>query len=634
MSATKIQSFGVVIAAVYACCAVRPCDAQIVSGTVTNSSGQPVAAARVTLFTPTLSYFREIRSDVSGVYSISDVPAGTYQLGAAKRDFAYVEVGVTVGAGGMQRNFTLGPETEQGDWQIIGNTLPELFDATDIAILRPDGKVFFCHDTVDPVVFDPVTGQKTFPTGSWSEQGCMNGTLLADGRIIMVGGQEGSDPGNFRLAVRWVKTYNPLSNSWAPLPDLLNPTGRWYPGMARLADGSLLVMGGGTRPDAARTNTCERFDLVLQDWTYTGSLINSTEFPPCALLYTGEVLATWWPPQLYNVQSGQWRLTGNFVQPNRFWPGHSDHSVVVLEDGRVLALGVVSGPNGNTHMGEIYNPQSETWSLTSNPGLVRFKTEVVQLPDGRVLVAAGETEAQPPPVPDILGVVKWCDLYDSATNAWRRVADMNWFREYHAITLLVPDGRVITTGGTRIHFQYGPTTADIEGFVPPYLLRGVRPSIATISATTVQRGCALTLTITPATQITSVVVMGCETTTHWVSCGIPRRLVLPVEQAGSDVRVRLPGDANRLPLGHYMVFAMVDDIPSIARIIQIVAGPGCGCEGDINADGNVDLSDLAILLSHFGIQIGAGPEDGDGDADGDVDLNDLSLLLARFGSVC
>ena len=54
----------------------------------------------------------------------------------------------------------------------------------------------------------------------------------------------------------------------------------------------------------------------------------------------------------------------------------------------------------------------------------------------------------------------------------------------------------------------------------------------------------------------------------------------------------------------------------------------------MNADGNVDLSDLAILLSHFGMQNGAGPEDGDGDADGDVDLNDLSLLLARFGSAC
>lgn len=608
--------------------------AQTVSGTIVNSSGQPISATRVTLFTSSLSYFREVRSDASGAYALAGVPAGTYRLGAAKRDLAYVEVGVTISAAGLQHDFVLGPETDQGEWQIIGNTLPELFDATDIAILRPDGKVFFCHDTVDPVVFDPVSGEKTFPAGSSSAQGCMNGSLLPDGRIIMVGGQEGAEPGDFRDAVRWVKAYNSASDSWAQLPDLLNPTGRWYPGMARLSDGSLLVMGGGTRPNAARTNTCERFDLVAQNWSFTGSMVNPTEFPPCALLYTGEVLATWWPPQLYNVTTGQWRTTGSFVQPNRFWPGHSDHSIVVLEDGRVLAIGVVGGPDGNTDMGEIFDSQSETWSTTSNPELVRFQTEVVQMPDGRVLVAGGETEANPPPVPNVLGIVKWCDVYDPETNAWRRVADLNWFREYHAITVLIPDGRVITTGGTRIKFQFGPTSADIEGFVPPYLQRGVRPKIETISSTAVQRGCALTLSITPATQISSVVVMGCESTTHWVSCGIPRRLVLPVEQTGSDVRVRLPADANRLPLGHYMLFAMVDDIPSIARMIQVVAGPGCGCIGDLNADGTVDLIDLATLLSRFGMQAGAEFEDGDSDGDGDVDLADLTQLLSSFGTSC
>lgn len=634
MSATKVRVLGVVIAAAYACCAARPCAAQIVSGVVTNSSGQPVAAARVTLFTPTLSYFREVRSDINGMYSIPAVSAGAYQLGVAKRDLAYAEIAVTVGAGGLQRNFTLGPEIEPGEWQIVGNTLPELFDATDIAILRPDGKVFYCHDTVDPVVFDPVTGQKTFPTGSWSEQGCMNGSLLPDGRIIMVGGQEGSEPGNFRNAVRWVKAYDAVTDAWAPLPDLLNTTGRWYPGMARLADGSLLVMGGGTRPNAARTNTCERFDLVSQNWSYTGSLVNPTEFPPCALLYSGEVLATWWPPQLYNVQSGQWRLTGNFVQPNRSWPGHSDHSIVVLEDGRVLAVGVISGPNGNTVMGELYNPQSETWSLTSNPGLVRLQPEVVQLPDGRVLVAAGQTQVNPPPVPHVLGVVKWCDLYDPAANTWRRVGDLNWFREYHAITLLVPDGRVITTGGTRIQFQYGPTTADIEGFVPPYLRRGVRPSITSVSATNLRRGCALTLAIAPATEITSVVMMGCETTTHWVACGIPRRLVLPVTQVESDVRVRLPEDANQLPLGHYMVFAMVDDIPSVARIVQVVAGPACGCPGDLNANGEVEFGDFEILAARLGMQSGADREDGDADDDGDVDMHDFATFQLRFADIC
>lgn len=58
------------------------------------------------------------------------------------------------------------------------------------------------------------------------------------------------------------------------------------------------------------------------------------------------------------------------------------------------------------------------------------------------------------------------------------------------------------------------------------------------------------------------------------------------------------------------------------------------CPGDLTHDGAVDIEDLSILLSHFGMGSGAGPDDGDLDLDGDVDIEDLSNLLAVFGTVC
>ncbi len=58
------------------------------------------------------------------------------------------------------------------------------------------------------------------------------------------------------------------------------------------------------------------------------------------------------------------------------------------------------------------------------------------------------------------------------------------------------------------------------------------------------------------------------------------------------------------------------------------------CPGDLDGDGEVDLSDLSALLTHFGTVAGAGPEDGDIDGDGDVDLADLSELLTSFGTSC
>ncbi|TWT44509.1 Kelch motif protein [Phycisphaerae bacterium RAS1] len=541
----------------------------IIRGTVAVGAS-PVSNARVMVFVPSLAYFREARTNAIGRYAIKGVPSGAYRLGVAARDFDYQEIAIEISGGILQREFTLAPETEPGRWDVIGNTAGEFFDASDIGILLADGRIMYCHDTITPVIFDPATGQSFVAAGSDLPQGCMNIMLLPDGRPIFVGGQPGSDPGQFRNAVRYVKAYNPVADTWERFADLLNPTGRWYPGMARLADGSLLAMGGGTRPNAVRTATCERLNLATMTWSWTGSMINPSEFSPCALLYTGEVLATWNPPQLYNPTTGEWRLTGAFNQPVRGWPDHSDHSLIVLADGRAAAIGIDRANGGAyTVMSEIYDPATESWSLGSSPALLREKSEVVPLPDGRVLVAAGDTELANPGVPHVNGVVKWTDLYEPATGVWRRMADMGQFREYHAVTLLVPDGRVLTTGGTVIDFGNPPNSADVEAFSPPYLFRGVRPQIANLSDAVVDRGSNLTLTIVPAIRLTSAVLVGTQATTHWVDAGIPRRVVLSVQQSGANASVTLPTDPNVLPLGHYMLFAMVDDSPSVARMIEV-----------------------------------------------------------------
>jgi hypothetical protein len=56
--------------------------------------------------------------------------------------------------------------------------------------------------------------------------------------------------------------------------------------------------------------------------------------------------------------------------------------------------------------------------------------------------------------------------------------------------------------------------------------------------------------------------------------------------------------------------------------------------GDLDCDGDVDLSDLATLLAHYGMTSGSVYEDGDLDIDGDVDLSDLVALLAVYGTSC
>ena len=59
-----------------------------------------------------------------------------------------------------------------------------------------------------------------------------------------------------------------------------------------------------------------------------------------------------------------------------------------------------------------------------------------------------------------------------------------------------------------------------------------------------------------------------------------------------------------------------------------------GCNADLDGDRDIDLSDLAELLGHYGETSGAVREDGDLDDDGDVDLSDLAELLSVYGTNC
>jgi parallel beta-helix repeat protein len=72
-------------------------------------------------------------------------------------------------------------------------------------------------------------------------------------------------------------------------------------------------------------------------------------------------------------------------------------------------------------------------------------------------------------------------------------------------------------------------------------------------------------------------------------------------------------------------FKEIESVNTINITIDLVPG-------DVDFDGDVDLSDLAQLLAYYGITTGATYEQGDVDGDGDVDLADLAALLANYGT--
>jgi len=69
----------------------------------------------------------------------------------------------------------------------------------------------------------------------------------------------------------------------------------------------------------------------------------------------------------------------------------------------------------------------------------------------------------------------------------------------------------------------------------------------------------------------------------------------------------------------------------LAAIAACNPAPPAPCPGDLNNDRVVDISDLSIVLAHFGT---AGISFGDANGDGQCNLQDLSIVLSRFGTAC
>jgi len=560
-----------------------PAETRAVSVTGQVSRSMPsnaVAGARVTLFTPDLQFFREARTDAGGAFQFSLMGNGIYELGVAVVGFEYQQRAVAISNAPVTANFLLSAETNGGRWRIVGNTDPELLDGSGSGTLLPTGEIFFCHDTEEPIMFDPVSGMKWYPPDSLSAQGCHTTTLNTDGGLFLTGGSMGGNPQD--PVVKIAKTYMRNTNAWVRKTDM--NVGRWYPGLVRLPDERLLILGGELNGPAARTNSCEVYNPNSNAWTFTGSFNLPTEIPPVLLLFTGEVLKTWRYPELYNVSSGMWRPAANMIQARRGQSNgdHADHEVVHLPDGRVMVVGILPEPlGGNTRFCEFYNPSNNTWSLGPNPRAIRGQPEALILPDGRVLAFGGQYSGPTPaPVPlanagTIPNCTKVCDLYDPGNNAWRAMADLNRFIHYHNVTLLVPDGRVIATGGAGLtaNRSFAGDDSSIEAFEPPYLFRGVRPRIGSLSTTDLVLGSNFTMNVSFASDLSKVVLVGARAVTHWVDGGPQRSLSLDFTQTGALVTATVPSDPARALAGYYLLFAMVDDIPSVGRLVRVTPTP-------------------------------------------------------------
>ena len=257
-------------------------------------------------------------------------------------------------------------------------------------------------------------------------------TLLADGRVLVTGG------GNLEDAA---ELYDPVAGSWARAGACIRDGASGKPTL--LLDGRVLVAGGSTGDGGLVLATAELYDPQLGSWAPTGSMNEAHYSHTATLLADGRVLVTGgsgWSQfmgssELYDPTSGTWTATGGLID------ARLGHTASLLPDGTVLVAGGI-GDGGCCGLAlrsaEIYEPGTGTWAQGAWMAQGRGRHSATTLADGAVLVAGGRDDGD--------HVLASAEIYDARRAVWTPAASMERARSSHTATLL-PDGAVLLAGG-------------------------------------------------------------------------------------------------------------------------------------------------------------------------------------------
>ncbi len=140
--------------------------------------------------------------------------------------------------------------------------------------------------------------------------------------------------------------------------------------------------------------------------------------------------------ELLNPETLEWTMTGVMAE------GRRSPAMVELADGRVLVAGGLLPTKFTTETAEIWDPTEGVWTAVAPMHRTRDGMGAVRLPDGRVIVVGGKMDAK------LIGTLDQSEIYDVDADTWTEAAPMSEKRINHTVTLLL-DGRVLVTGGGK-----------------------------------------------------------------------------------------------------------------------------------------------------------------------------------------
>lgn len=415
-------------------------------------------------------------------------------------------------------------------------------------VVLPTGKVMFYPYGDDPYLWDPSNSSLTQLPRVGYNIFCTGHSLLADGRVFVTGGHIENNRG-----LNDASYYDPFANSWTRLPDMND--GRWYPTSTVLPNGDVLIVSG-DKSAGGVNDLPQVWQVGSGTWrNLTSARQGQPLYPKMFLAPNGRVFYAGDTSQyLDTAGSGSWSTVGN----RRVFGRDNYGSAVMYDDGRVVYIGGADPPVASAEIINL-NVTSPAWTLVGSMAQPRRQHNATLLPDGKVVVTGGSSSSG---FDTASGAVRAAEMWDPATGNFTTMASFSSsvYRGYHSTAVLLPDGRVLSSGGDN-----NPTA---EIYSPPYLFRGTRPTISS-APTAVNYGQTFFVGTPEGASISSVtwIRLSAVTHTHNMDQRINR---LAFSQTSGGLNVTAPGNVNLCPPGHYMLFILNGNgVPSLSRMVRI-----------------------------------------------------------------
>jgi hypothetical protein len=252
-------------------------------------------------------------------------------------------------------------------------------------------------------VFDPASGVWQSTTPMNQPRRGHQAVVLGDGRVMVAGGiHEGE-------LLASVEIFDPGPARWTTVAPMSVP--RLGNTLTLLTNGTVLVTGGTSAETASGAGGGQ---TIRPDAT----------------------------AEIYNVLTDRWAITSGAMSTPRF-----EHTATALDDGRVLIAGgqgpPISGIAGALASTEIYDPAVDSFRKSNDMNDARFNHTALKMPDRSVMVIGGAGGQNG----DVS--LSTAEVFNPGDGGWTNVGALTGSRSGHVATVF-PDGRVLVAGGESI----------------------------------------------------------------------------------------------------------------------------------------------------------------------------------------